>query len=84
MKYERLRAEVVPVEDVPEMIYEPVRGVLVRGMEMPKSCFECRFRYYDREARMVCELTGRSQHDERLVPDREKRPGWCPLVEVLN
>lgn len=77
MKYERLRAEVVQVGDLPEMIYEPVRGVMVRGMEMPKSCGECRMycRDYCR-----CYAT----EDGELVTDRNERPGWCQFVEVLN
>lgn len=45
-------------------------SVLIKGMEMPKHCNECRF-----ECRAYCFLAD-------TVIESNGRPDWCPLVEV--
>ena len=49
-------------------------AVLIRGMEMPKSCFECRF-----------SIDGFCQAMEpgaRTDDDKAQVSNWCPLVEI--
>lgn len=67
--------------------------ILIKGMEMPKSCGDCPF-LYDHDA---CYLSG-MWNDMRFMllcfnghtneyrrgefPFKDKRVDWCPLVEV--
>lgn len=51
-------------------------SVLIKGMEMPKSCEECRF-----DAGGYCTAKSINFLDWCEVNDRP-RPSWCPLVEV--
>lgn len=49
-------------------------SILIKGMEMPKSCFECRF-----------SIDGFCQAMEpgaRTDDDKAQVSNWCPLVEV--
>ena len=52
-------------------------SVLIKGMEMPKSCESCPC-YYETEGawRNECEVLQR----EHYITD--ERPDWCPLVEI--
>ena len=52
-------------------------SILIRGMEMPKSCWRCSLsQLYEKPREMlVCKIT----HDEVL---RHKIDGNCPLIEV--
>lgn len=58
-------------------------AVLIRDMEMPKSCIDCLLRH-DYE----CNLTGGVPFDMIeddagiLVAGYTVRPDWCPLQEV--
>lgn len=67
--------------------------ILIKGMEMPKSCGDCPF-LYDHDACyvsgmwsdmrfMLCCFNGHTD-EYRLgeFPFKEKRVDWCPLVEV--
>ena len=67
--------------------------VLIKGMEMPKSCGDCPFLYdhdacyesgmwHDMRFMLLC-LNGHT-NEYRLgeFPFKEKRVDWCPLVEV--
>lgn len=45
-------------------------SVIVKGMKMPKDCYYC-----DMSSFGVCNVVGR-------IWDIEKRPDWCPLVEL--
>lgn len=58
-------------------------SVLIRGMEMPECCAECR---------MMCEFICRAV-DEYLTDDEDEygcpkwtseRMEWCPLEEVME
>ena len=55
-------------------------SVLIRGMEMPKSCYYCQFLWFknpDEEGgEGMCDLL------EKWVAEVCDRPDWCPLVEV--
>ena len=49
-------------------------SIIIKGMEMPKSCFECRF-----------SIDGFCQAMEpgaRTDDDKAQVSNWCPLVEV--
>ena len=49
-------------------------SVLIKGMEMPTCCEECRL-WVDR----WCYATEERGYEEGMV---RKKPDWCPLVEV--
>lgn len=59
-------------------------SVLIKGMKMPKDCPMCPCAHWNKNDVMTgCEIVW------RYIPDSEtdywqsdKRPGWCPLVEV--
>lgn len=48
-------------------------SVLVKGMQMPKSCGECFF-YNDGGCFVTMYIV--------LLKRNEDKPEWCPLVEV--
>ena len=59
-------------------------SVLIKGMEMPKSCGECRFLLY-RHYMPVCFITREIPSyplSETLEQALSKRMDWCPLEEV--
>ena len=50
--------------------------VLIKDMEMPTSCGECKIQdYYYGECRITHRKTGHYADDESV-------PKWCPLTEV--
>ena len=59
-------------------------SILIKGMKMPKDCPMCPCAHWNKNDVMTgCEIV------LRYIPDSEtdywqsdKRPGWCPLVEV--
>ena len=50
--------------------------ILIKNMEMPKSCAECPMQYVGEE-RTACFLM--NCYNKIFI---EKRPSWCPLVEL--
>ena len=53
-------------------------SVLIKGMEMPKSCEKCPCKTADAFGGLGCQTTG-------YIPLRkanQDRPDWCPLIEV--
>lgn len=53
-------------------------SVIVRGMKMPKTCFQCKW-YRD------CHTYGICRRECREIPTNTpsiERPDFCPLVEV--
>ena len=55
-------------------------SVLIKGMEMPKSCWNCPCSsYYDRTYQVLCDLTEKRLDDK---PWRSGRDSDCPLVEI--
>lgn len=46
-------------------------SVLIKGMEMPKNCKECRFCFYDRKYEPMC-----------LLLNGKRGKSDCPLVEI--
>ena len=54
-------------------------SVIVKGMEMPKSCIECRFRQYE-----YCDLQRQDVYAVNIMDyalSFERHPS-CPLVEI--
>lgn len=52
-------------------------SVLIRGMEMPKNCSKCVCLN-----RTVCGTIWKSLTAIWLDSEPERRPNWCPLIEV--
>ncbi len=52
-------------------------GVYIKGMEMPESCYDCDFTndgfYLCKAAHLYKQLENDCE---------ERRPDWCPLIEV--
>ena len=56
-------------------------SVLVKGMEMPKTCDECEFHCYHSYGEYVCVATP-LLYPFNLANSKGIRKDWCPLVEV--
>ena len=56
-------------------------SVLIKGMEMPKSCEECKFHCYHSNGEYVCVATP-LLYPFNLANSKGIRKNWCPLVEV--
>lgn len=59
-------------------------GVYIKGMAMPKNCFECIFAYDE-----WCYAIKPTDHNAKYLAAKTKplmainpRPSWCPLVEL--
>lgn len=50
-------------------------SVLIRGMEMPESCYNCVARYGG-----FCSV--KPPESDGVCPPKCERPDWCPLVEL--
>ena len=61
-------------------------SVLVKGMKMPKSCAECRFKGHGGINEFIewCDLTGErlGYYDNRRAKWKRERRKNCPLVAV--
>ena len=62
-------------------------SVVIKGMDIPKSCFDCGLMQFDEMCDEYCAyeycayVYGKDKH--YLDNDVEKnRPEWCPLVEL--
>lgn len=56
------------------------KAILV--MDMPGSCFQCRFLRIDTEHVGVIESCGALEVDDRLDTESYDKPEWCPLREL--
>ena len=56
-------------------------SVIIKDMEMPERCDECSARHIGLS---MCTITLKStSHSDTYKPlDQNKRPDWCPLVEL--
>lgn len=52
-------------------------GVFIKGMEMPESCYRCPMANDDF---YLCGATEKYLEND----SEERRPDWCPLVEVTE
>lgn len=59
-------------------------SVLIKGMKMPKDCPMCPCAHWNKNDVMTgCELVWRHVPDSEIdYWQSDKRPDWCPLVEV--
>lgn len=59
--------------------------ILIRGVDMPKSCVDCalmiRGRFDGNEWHYVCYGIN---EDEEVYDDGDVRPSWCPLIELSS
>ena len=53
-------------------------AVLIKGMEMPESCWKCPFMY----ARVYCVVKSKLIFDDDEYSELNKRYDGCPLAEV--
>ena len=62
-----------------------MKAILVRGMDMPKRCFECACAYFTEGAyHNYCQAVGYQTDIEKYGDEYHPkgRPEWCPLAEV--
>ena len=59
-------------------------SILIKGLEMPKDCPVCPCAHWNKNDIMTgCEIVWRYVPDsETAYWQSDKRPDWCPLVEV--
>ena len=58
-------------------------SVIVKGMEMPKDCRECRMmEYHERTGKTWCKPADGLLADIYRPIMYDGRPNWCPLVEL--
>lgn len=60
-------------------------SILIKGANVPKSCYECYCTYLDRDDTDIddvwhCSLTGGDIDD--YVRSKYDRPSFCPIVEI--
>lgn len=53
-------------------------SILIKGMELPKSCFDCPFMY----GRRYCRVNSRIEFNDPEYSELKGRYDGCPLVEV--
>ena len=53
--------------------------ILIRGMEMPTSCAVCGWGSYVGNGRAMCLKTSMTEKTDIMS---NRRPDWCPLVEI--
>ena len=53
-------------------------SILIRGMEMPKKCGQCKL--FHAEHPMYC--TADESHRTVGAPYGMPRPDWCPLIDI--
>ena len=70
-----------------KLIAKAMRGmkimIAIKGMDMPKSCFECKLKtymddFYSRTTFVVCALLGTS------INAFKRRARNCPLIEIKD
>ena len=54
-------------------------SVLIKGMEMPTSCAVCGWGSYVGNGRAMCLKTSMTEKTDIMS---NRRPDWCPLVEI--
>ena len=52
-------------------------SILIKGMKMPRNCFECHL-----HSAWICILSNEKILSKDTGVDIEKKPNWCPLVEI--
>lgn len=58
------------------------KGVMIVGMDMPKSCYDCRFRRCFLYTFFCGAVSLEDNKGRVVIKDVYDRPSWCPLQEV--
>lgn len=53
-------------------------SVIIKGMEMPRRCVDCRMSMFNNPPWVQCQITGYKQTLTSLQ-GKDTRPEWCPL-----
>ena len=56
-------------------------SILIKGVEMPKSCEECQVCDYE-EGNCLLTGTNRISDGRNTLPHNGERRDWCPLIEI--
>ena len=56
-------------------------SILIKGMEMPETCDECKFHCYHSRGEYICVATPLF-YPFNLANSKGIRKDWCPLVKV--
>lgn len=56
-------------------------STLIKGMEMPETCDECKFHCYHSDGKYICVATPLF-YPFNLANSKGRRKDFCPLVEV--
>ena len=56
-------------------------SILIKDMEMPETCDECKFHCYHSDGEYVCAATP-LLYPFNLANSKGRRKDWCPLVDV--
>lgn len=54
-------------------------SIIIRGMEMPKTCSDCEWSYYVGNGRAMCQKVSKTDKADIMT---KGRAGFCPLIEV--
>ena len=58
-------------------------SVLIKGMELPKDCRECKMlTYYSTSGCSMCDISGNALARNFKPIPFDGRPDWCPLIEI--
>jgi hypothetical protein len=57
-------------------------SVLLKGMEMPKDCWECPMQVYYSSGKTWCKSADMIIAEDYKPIPFDGKPKWCPLVEV--
>ena len=58
-------------------------SVLIKGMELPAECRECKMlTYYSTSGCSMCDITGNALARNFKPIPFDGRPDWCPLIEI--
>lgn len=58
-------------------------SVLIKGMELPAECRECKMlTYYSTSGCSMCDITGNALARNFKPIPFDERPDWCPLIEI--
>jgi hypothetical protein len=53
-------------------------SILINGMEMPKDCGHCQFKYINMSGYVICEML----HNQIVLEQFGARFDHCPLIEI--
>ena len=54
-------------------------SVLIKGMEMPRTCSDCEWSYYVGNGRAMCKRVSMTDKTDIMT---KRRADFCPLIEV--